>query len=87
MSIPLVIIIPHFLGHPEPFRPSSQDTLEMPSRLSLIDLNTPEVEIYTHHDCTWNWGAANREKWTEAETSSFDRLDDSWAACMEFLDD
>lgn len=87
VSLPLVIIVPHYLGHPEPFCPSSQDIVEMPSRLSLVNLNTPEVEICTNRDCTWNWEAADREKWTEAETLSFDRLDDSWAACEEFLID
>lgn len=85
-SSPLALIIPHYDGHPEPGS-WLQDQHDLSSHISLADLKLPKVEIHTYCTRRWVWGDMDQSQWTEVQAESFDRLDKSWDACVELLEE
>ncbi|KZP28207.1 hypothetical protein FIBSPDRAFT_885807 [Athelia psychrophila] len=74
-SPPITLIIPHRIGYPGP---GSWRKDDLSSRISLADLELPEVEIHTYHTRQWVWGDLDRNQWSAGQSESFDRLNESW---------
>ncbi|KZP17108.1 hypothetical protein FIBSPDRAFT_894515 [Athelia psychrophila] len=83
-SPPITLIIPHRIGYPGP---GSWRKDDLSSRISLADLELPEVEICTYRTRQWVWGDLDRNQWSAGQSESFDRLNESWDVCVESLDE
>lgn len=83
----LTLIIPHHLGFPEAFHLSVQDKHELPSRAKFSDHVLPRVDIYAHRVRVWQWDRVNFYPWTEIQAASFARLQESWDASKEIMDE
>ncbi|KZP07208.1 hypothetical protein FIBSPDRAFT_902228 [Athelia psychrophila] len=74
-SPPITLIIPHRIGYPGP---GSWRKDNLSSRISLADLELPEVEIRTYRTRQWVWGDLDRNQWSAGQSESFNRLNESW---------
>lgn len=81
----LILLIPHSLGHPQPFRPSLLDAFEILFRTSLAEMDIPDVEIVTHRIRTWEGRKLKRENWSMAQKAAYHRLEFSCITCTSVL--